>query len=79
MIVTKVTKTSQAPASPAYLSHVLDPAGDAPKHLRNTRLLDLVANVDPKLAAATFGMNPQGVLFYLADHTDTGPSVPTIS
>jgi site-specific recombinase XerD len=70
VIVTKVTKTSQAPASRAYLSHVLDPAGVAPKHLRNTRLLDLVANIDPKLVAAAFGMDPQGVLIYLADHVD---------
>lgn len=71
VIVTKVTKTGQTAASRAYLSHVLDPAGVAPKHLRTTRLLDLVANVDPKLVAAAFGMDPQGVLIYLADQVDS--------
>jgi site-specific recombinase XerD len=70
VIVTKVTKTTSAPASPAYLSHVLDPAGVAPKHLRNTRLVDLVHDLDPKLVAAVFGMDSQAALPYLADHVD---------
>lgn len=78
VIVTKVTKTAASPASPAYLSHVLDPAGVAPKHLRNTRLVDLVNDMDPKLVAAVFGMDAESVLPYLADRVDptrvpTGP------
>jgi site-specific recombinase XerD len=72
LIVTKVTKTAGLPASPAYLSHVLDPAGVAPKHLRNTRLVDLVNDMDPKLVAAAFGMDAESVLPYLADHVDPG-------
>ena len=28
--------------------------------------------MDPKLVAAAFGMDPQGVLIYLADHVDAG-------
>jgi site-specific recombinase XerD len=70
VIVTKVTKTASSPASPAYLSHVLDPCGIAPKHLRNTRLADLVNDMDPKLVAAAFGLNAESVLPYLADHVD---------
>jgi site-specific recombinase XerD len=70
LIVTKVTKTAGMPASPAYLSHVLDPAGVAPKHLRNTRLVDLINDMDPKLVAAAFGMDAESVLHYLADHVD---------
>ncbi|MEV8515864.1 hypothetical protein [Dactylosporangium sp. NPDC051484] len=70
VIVTKVTKTDASPASPAYLSHVLDPAGVAPKHLRNTRLVDLVNDLDPKLVAAVFGMDAESVLPYLADRVD---------
>lgn len=70
LIVTKVTKTAGMPASPAYLSHVLDPAGVAPKYLRNTRLVDLVNDMDPKLVAAAFGMDAESVLPYLADHVD---------
>jgi hypothetical protein len=30
------------------------------------RLADLVNTIDPKLAAAAFGMNPESVTFYLA-------------
>jgi hypothetical protein len=26
--------------------------------------------MDPKLVAAAFGMKPEGVMFYLADHVD---------
>jgi site-specific recombinase XerD len=70
VIVTKVTKTAASPASPAYLSHVLDAAGIAPKHLRNTRLVDLVNDMDPKIVAAVFGMDAQAVLPYLADRVD---------
>jgi hypothetical protein len=70
VIVTKVTKTAGMPPSPAYLSHVLDPAGVAPKHLRNTRLADLINEMDPKLVAAAFGMDTESVLPYLADHVD---------
>jgi site-specific recombinase XerD len=70
LIVTKVTKTAGMPASPAYLSHVLDPAGVAPKYLRNTRLVDLINDMDPKLVAAAFGMEAESVLPYLADHVD---------
>jgi hypothetical protein len=70
LIVTKVTKTAGMPASPAYLSHVLDPADVSPKHLRNTRLVDLINDMDPKLVAAAFGMDAESVLPYLADRVD---------
>ena len=40
--------------------------------LRCTRLADLVNTMDPKLVAAAFGMNPEGVMIYLADHVDGG-------
>lgn len=36
--------------------------------LCSTRLVDLVNTMDPKLAAATFVMDPEGVMIYLADH-----------
>jgi site-specific recombinase XerC len=70
VIVTKGTKAGRAPASAAYMSHLLDPCGTAPRMLRCTRLADLVSTMDPKLVAAAFGMNPEGVLIYLADHVD---------
>jgi len=70
VIVTKGTKAGRAPASAAYMSHVLDQCGVPPRMLRCTRLTDLVNAMDPKLVAAAFGMNPEGVMIYLADHVD---------
>ncbi len=70
VIVTKGTKAGRAPASTAYMSHLLDPCGVPPRMLRCTRLANLVNAMDPKLAAAAFGMNPEGVMIYLADHVD---------
>jgi hypothetical protein len=72
VIVTKGTKAGRAPASTAYMSHVLDPCGVPPRMLRCTRLAGLVNTMDPKLVAAAFGMNPEGVMLYLADHVDDG-------
>lgn len=59
VIVTKGTKLNSAPASPYYMTHVLDRAGPTPKTARNTRLVGLAASHDPKLLAA-------GVLAVLA-------------
>ena len=70
VIVTKGTKAGRAPASTAYMSHVLDPVGVPPRMLRCTRLADLVNTIDPKIVAGAFGMNPEGVMIYLADHVD---------
>jgi len=72
LLVTKQTKSARAPASEYYVSHVLDPAGVRPRALRSTRLLDLAARTDPKLIAAAFGMQPEGVMIYLADRVDDG-------
>jgi site-specific recombinase XerD len=70
VMVTKGTKAGRSPASAAYVSHLLDACGVPPRALRCTRLADLVNTTDPKLVAAAFGMNPEGVMFYLADHVD---------
>jgi integrase len=72
VIVTKGTKAGRSPASTAYISHVLDGCGVPPRALRCTRLADLVNTMDPKLVAAAFGMKPEAVMFYLADHVDRG-------
>jgi hypothetical protein len=47
--------------------------------LRCTRLAGLVNTMDPKLAAAAFGMNPEGPMICLAGHIDEGrlPSQPS--
>jgi integrase len=72
VVVTKGTKAGRTPASTAYMSHILDSCGVPPRMLRCTRLADLVNTMDPKLVAAAFGMNPEGVMIYLADHVDAG-------
>lgn len=72
VLVSRGTKATRAPASSYYLSHVLDPAGVRPRMLRSTRLVDLITTLDPKLVAAAFGLRPEGVLHYLADHVDEG-------
>ncbi|MGH3304705.1 MAG: hypothetical protein ACRDOK_24135 [Streptosporangiaceae bacterium] len=59
-------------ASEYDLSHVLDAAGIRPRVLRSTRLLDLATRNDPKLIAVAFGMQPEGVMIYLADRVDDG-------
>jgi site-specific recombinase XerD len=72
VLVTRQTKSTREPASAYYLSHILDPAGVRPKLLRGTRLAELVATLDPKLVSAAFGLRPEGVMVYLADHVDEG-------
>ena len=76
VIVTKGTKAGRSPASTAYVSHLLDGCGVPPRAVRCTRLADLVNTIDPKLVAAAFGMKPEGVMFYLADHVDDGRDMP---
>ncbi len=70
LVVTKITKTRTTPASPAYLTHVLDAAGVRTKTLRSTRIIDLLVSLDPKLVAEALGMNGGGLLAYVADTVD---------
>jgi site-specific recombinase XerD len=65
VIVTRGTRAHRTPASPPYLSHVLDPAGVTPRVLRQTRLAELTHRLDPRLVATAFGMTPEGALHYL--------------
>ncbi|MDQ2728744.1 MAG: integrase [Actinomycetota bacterium] len=72
LIVTTQTKTRATPASAAYLCHVLDATGVAPKRLRTTRIVDLVVTLDPKVAGEALGMQAAGLVDYLADHVHPG-------
>jgi len=67
VIVTSHTRTRSTPASDQYLVRVLDPAGTGSRTLRATRLVDLVASLDPKLVCEALGMDPAGILPYAAD------------
>lgn len=68
--MTKGTKSGRAPASTAYLSHVLDRCGHSPRLIRNTRLVDLINVMDAKLDAAAFGMTPEATMIYLDNYVD---------
>lgn len=67
MIVTRATKTRCTPASAPYVTHVLDHAQVTTKMLRQTRVIDLVTSLDPKVAADILGMDAGGLAAYLAD------------
>ena len=70
MIVTKATRTGDAPADGSYLTRRLAPAGTTPSACRQTRIAQLVNDLDPKLTAAALGMQDTGLVRYLADNVD---------
>jgi hypothetical protein len=68
VIVTGATRTGDAPADGSYLSGRLAPAGTTPSACRQTRIAQLVNDLDPKLTAAALGMRDSGLVRYLADN-----------
>jgi hypothetical protein len=70
MIVTKATRTGNAPADGSYLTRRLAPAGVTPSACRQTRIAQLVNDLDPKLTASALGMRDRGLVRYLADNVD---------
>ena len=70
MIVTSTTRTSDSPAHQSYLSRALRPSGATPALCRQTRISQLVTDLDPKLAATALGMQDSGLVRYLADNID---------
>lgn len=76
LIVTRATKARSCPASAPYVTHVLDGAGVRTKRLRQTRVLDLVNSLDPKMAAEALGMNADGLAAYVRDDVTSLFSLP---
>ena len=70
LIVTKATRTGNAPADGSYLTRRLAPAGITPSACRQTRIAQLVNDLDPKLTASALGMRDSGLVRYLADNVD---------
>jgi hypothetical protein len=70
LIVTKATRTGNAPADGSYLTRRLAPAGVTPSACRQTRIAQFVNDLDPKLTAAALGMQDSGLVRYLADNVD---------
>jgi ribosomal protein L37E len=70
MIVTSTTRTGDSPAHQSYLTRALRPAGTTPALCRQTRVSQLVTDLDPKLAAAALGMQDSGLVRYLTGNID---------
>jgi hypothetical protein len=70
VIVTRATRTGDSPADQSYLTRALRPAGTTPSLCRQTRISQLVTDLDPKLAATALGMQGTGLIRYLADNVD---------
>jgi hypothetical protein len=70
VIVTSATRTGDQPADGSYLTRRLAPAGTTPSACRQTRIAQLVNDLDPKLTAAALGMQDAGLIRYLADNVD---------
>jgi hypothetical protein len=70
LIVTKATRTGDARADGSYLTRRLAPAGATPSACRQTRIAQLVNDLDPKLTAAALGMQDSGLVRYLTDNVD---------
>jgi hypothetical protein len=66
VIVTNATRTGDTPADGSYLTRRLAPAGTTPSACRQTRIAQLVNDLDPKLTAAALGMHDSGLVRYLA-------------
>ncbi|MGO9079996.1 MAG: hypothetical protein ACLQDY_13275 [Streptosporangiaceae bacterium] len=71
VIVTMATRTGDSPAHQSYLTRILRHAGTTPALCRQTRVSQLVTDLDPKLAATALGMCDAGLVRYLAGNVDS--------
>ncbi|RPF26004.1 integrase [Georgenia muralis] len=77
LIVSRVTQSRATPVHQTYLARLLAPAGTSPALCRQTRLTQLVTDLDPKLTATVLGMHDTGLVRYLADNVDRDRLRPT--
>lgn len=70
LIVTGATRTREQAADQTYLARAMTAAGTTLAACRQTRISQLVTNLDPKLTAAALGMHDTGLVRYLADNVD---------
>ncbi len=70
VIVTLATRTSDQPADGSYLTRRLARAGTTPSASRQTRIAQLVNDLDPKLTAAALGMQDSGLVRYVTGNVD---------
>lgn len=70
LLVTRVTNSRATAADAGHLARLLRPANTTPTVCRQTRLCELVTDLDPKITAAALGMNDAGLVRYAADNVD---------
>lgn len=70
LVVTGVTRTREQAADQTYLARAMTAAGTTLATCRQTRISQLVTDLDPKLTAAALGMHDTGLVRYLADNVD---------
>jgi hypothetical protein len=77
LIISRTTRSRDTPVHTTYLSRLLAPSGTSPALCRQTRLTQLVTDLDPKLTATVLGMQDTGLVRYLADNVDRDRLQPT--
>jgi hypothetical protein len=77
LLVSRVTRSRDTPVHGCYLGRLLAPAGTTPSACRQTRIAQLVTDLDVKLTATALGMNDTGLVRYLADNVDRDRLTPT--
>lgn len=70
LIVSRITRSRDTSVDGSYIARLLAPAGTTPAICRQTRLTQLVTDLDPKLTATVLGMHDTGMVRYLADNVD---------
>lgn len=70
VIVTGVTRTGDRPSDQTYLARALAAAGTTAARCHQTRISQLVTDLDPKVVGVALGMNDTGLVRYLADNVD---------
>ena len=77
LLTSRVTRSRDTPVDVSYVSRLLAPAGTTPSACRQTRIAQLVTDLDVKLTATALGMNDTGLVRYLADNVDRDRLTPT--
>lgn len=77
LIISRTTRSRDTPVHTTYLSRLLAPSGTSPALCRQTRLTQLITDLDPKLTATVLGMQDTGLVRYLADNLDRDRLQPT--
>ena len=72
-----MTRSRDTPVHVSYVSRLLAPAGTTPSACRQTRIAQLVTDLDVKFTATALGMNDAGLVRYLAENVDRDRLTPT--